>query len=211
MIRLLYIPAITLLTSLTLMTPALAEVITQTGKVVESMNASGYTYMHVDTAGEDLWVAIPETAVEKGQQVSLAEGMVMKDFYSKTLDRTFASVIFSSGIVGSPAAQAQPASSSGDDGSSVSSESSFADAVKKESQQQPESQPQSSAGSAGATVPFLEVKVTKNFLYLVVTTTESISTDTVILIEGTVAANKDFGFGYKYDVLIEEATLLTEK
>jgi hypothetical protein len=29
----------------------------------------------------------------------------------------------------------------------------------------------------------------------------------VVLIEGTVKTNQDFGFGYKYDVLIEEVKI----
>ena len=43
---------------------------------------------------------------------------------------------------------------------------------------------------------------------LVVTSGAEPELDQVVLIEGTLAADKDFGYGYKYDVLIEEAVLV---
>jgi hypothetical protein len=41
----------------------------------------------------------------------------------------------------------------------------------------------------------------------VVTTTDQLSGPKIITVEGTVAADKDFGAGYKYQVLIENATI----
>lgn len=68
------------------------------GKVVETMNASGYTYVLIENNGKKTWVAGPQTAVKVGQQVSCEPGGEMKNFTSKTLNRTFDSVIFSAGI-----------------------------------------------------------------------------------------------------------------
>ena len=45
---------------------------------------------------------------------------------------------------------------------------------------------------------------------LVVTTTEQLSGPKVITIEGVVAADKDFGAGYKYVVLVEDSTIVTQ-
>ncbi len=45
---------------------------------------------------------------------------------------------------------------------------------------------------------------------LVVTTSEQLSGPNVITIEGVVAADKDFGAGYKYVVLIEDSTIVTQ-
>jgi hypothetical protein len=68
------------------------------GKVVETMNSGGYTYVLVENNGKKTWVAGPQTAVKVGQQVACEPGMEMKNFTSKTLKRTFESIIFSSGI-----------------------------------------------------------------------------------------------------------------
>ena len=69
------------------------------GKVVETMNSGGYTYVLLENNGKKTWVAIPATAVKVGQDVTCQPGMEMKNFTSKTLNRTFASIIFSGGIL----------------------------------------------------------------------------------------------------------------
>jgi aspartyl/asparaginyl-tRNA synthetase len=43
---------------------------------------------------------------------------------------------------------------------------------------------------------------------LVITTTESLDSPRVITVEGTVAADKDFGAGYKYAVIVENCTIV---
>ena len=45
----------------------------------------------------------------------------------------------------------------------------------------------------------------KNQHDLVVTTTEDAAEGTVVTVEGTLSAERDFGAGYKYDVIIENA------
>jgi hypothetical protein len=72
--------------------------ITLSGKVVETMNSGGYTYLSLENSGKKTWVAIPNTPVKVGQMVTCQPGMEMSNFTSKTLNRTFASIIFSGGI-----------------------------------------------------------------------------------------------------------------
>lgn len=67
------------------------------GKVVETMNAGGYTYVCLEKTGTKTWVAMPETAVKVGQKMTCEPGAEMNDFTSKTLKRTFKSIIFSGG------------------------------------------------------------------------------------------------------------------
>jgi hypothetical protein len=69
------------------------------GKVVETMNSGGYTYVSLESNGKKIWVAIPQTSVKVGQKVTCQPGMVMNNFTSKTLNRTFESIIFSGGIL----------------------------------------------------------------------------------------------------------------
>ncbi len=69
-----------------------------TGKVMETMDSGGYTYVLVEQGGQKTWVAAPQTKVKVGQQVTCQPGMVMTNFTSKTLNRTFASIVFSQGI-----------------------------------------------------------------------------------------------------------------
>lgn len=237
---------------------ALAQV--TSGTVLETMNASGYTYLYVDSGGSKEWVAIPETAVSVGDKVSYNQGMEMKDFHSKSLDRTFPTIIFSPGLAGEQPAAAEtatPAASANDD--------SFAAAVAREQQTQPAApaaMAAASGGSTGAIVPATEVTVEKapgdnsytveeiftqaeklngqkvrirgkvvkfnasimgkNWVHiqdgsgnpmnnthdLVVTTSETVAMDDIVLFEGIVAAKKDFGAGYNYAALLEEAQII---
>jgi hypothetical protein len=71
-----------------------AETIHQ-GEVVETIDASRYTYIHLrDTSGAMIWAAVPQAQLSKGETVFIIQSLVMMDFKSKTLDRTFPSVIF---------------------------------------------------------------------------------------------------------------------
>ena len=43
---------------------------------------------------------------------------------------------------------------------------------------------------------------------LTVTTTESAQPDEIITVRGKIALNKDFGYGYSYKILLEEARII---
>jgi hypothetical protein len=68
------------------------------GKVVETMSSGGYTYVCLENSGNKTWVAVPQSTVKVGQNLTCQPGMEMKNFTSKTLNRTFASIIFSGGV-----------------------------------------------------------------------------------------------------------------
>jgi photosystem II stability/assembly factor-like uncharacterized protein len=70
-----------------------------TGKVVETMNSGGYTYASIENNGKRTWVALPDTKLKVGQQITCQPGMPMQNFTSKTLKRTFDVIIFSGGIM----------------------------------------------------------------------------------------------------------------
>jgi hypothetical protein len=78
------------------------------GRVVETMNGGGYTYVAVERDGSKKWVAIPESAVKTGQDAAFLPGMTMRNFKSKALGRTFESIVFSDGIAPVKAETQQP-------------------------------------------------------------------------------------------------------
>ncbi len=66
-----------------------------TGTVTETMNAAGYTYLKVKGGdGNEFWAAVGETQIANGTTVKLEESITMSNFHSKTLDRTFPSIVF---------------------------------------------------------------------------------------------------------------------
>jgi translation initiation factor 1 (eIF-1/SUI1) len=69
------------------------------GKVVDTMDSGGYTYVQLEQAGKKTWVAVPQMKVTKGKTMTFRPGMEMKNFESKTLKRKFDSIVFSDGVV----------------------------------------------------------------------------------------------------------------
>lgn len=237
-----------------------------TGVVLETMNAAGYTYLQVDNGSTREWVAVPQTQVQKGDQVAYTNGMEMRDFHSKSLNRTFPSIIFSGGLVNATAGGDVPAQQVAAATTELASnDNSFAAAVAREQNTAAETvdaQGETSPGSTGAIVPFTNIEVEKaagsngynieelfskakeldgqtvqvrgkvvkfnpnimgrNWVHLqdgsgnpmhnthdlVVTMGDTPAADSIILIEGKLSANKDFGAGYKYEVIIEEARIV---
>ncbi len=77
-------------------TPDIPQV---SGTVVETINAAGYTYVRLENNGLEAWAAVPETQVKVGEEVEIAKGMVMSNFTSKSLGRTFSAILFSQKII----------------------------------------------------------------------------------------------------------------
>lgn len=78
-----------------------------TGKVLETMISGGYSYINLQKKdGSKVWIAVPETKISVGQRMSFKEGLVMTNFQSKTLKRSFDSIIFSNGIIAQSKADA---------------------------------------------------------------------------------------------------------
>ena len=71
----------------------------QKAKVLSTIDAVQYTYLEVTQNKKTLWLAATAVAVKKGDVVRFDDGMVMKNFHSKTLNRTFPSVTFVNRVV----------------------------------------------------------------------------------------------------------------
>jgi len=236
------------------------------GKILETMDSGGYTYLLVKTASGEQWVAIPETEATVGEEISYFEGMVMKNFTSKTLNRTFPSIIFSSGLAGNE----HPAAASAQTEGSAADSFSAAVAAEKQAAQTSAAEPSqemrmgTSGGSAGAVTPQQDIKVEKaagensftvgeifaqakqlqgqkvrvrgqvmkvspnimgrhwihlqdgtgdamqNSHDLVFTSQELVEEGSIVTLEGVLAADKDFGAGYKYAAIVEKSVIIPE-
>ncbi|HEY5291469.1 MAG TPA: hypothetical protein VIJ43_04065 [Burkholderiales bacterium] len=71
----------------------------QKAKVLSTIDAAQYTYIEVAQNKKTLWLAGNKVAVKKGDVIRFDDGMVMTNFNSKTLNRTFPSVTFVSRVV----------------------------------------------------------------------------------------------------------------
>jgi hypothetical protein len=203
------------------------------GKVVETMNAGGYTYVRLENNGKKTWIAVPQMKAAVGQQMAFQPGQEMTNFTSKSLNRTFDSIIFSNG----PAA---PQKGAGDKTASAKAPGSKAavvaanEKISVEKATGPDAYTVSeiyakraSLDKKTAVVRGKVVKVSKgimgkNWIHihdgtgdagkgthdLVVTTAmDTVAVGDEVTVKGTVYKDKDFGAGYKYAVIMEEATI----
>ena len=64
------------------------------GEVLEVIDSPMYTYLQVTSDKGPLWLAVFKTDIVKGTAVRYSSGVAMSGFYSKSLDRTFDTIIF---------------------------------------------------------------------------------------------------------------------
>ncbi len=198
------------------------------GKVVESMDSGGYTYVSIEKDGKKTWVAVPKMKVTAGQEISFVPGMPMSNFKSKSLNHTFETIIFSSGVAGKDEAEAFYKSTAHQQAKAAS-----AKPVKVEKAVGPDAYTVSELYEKsaeldkkgvvlkGQVVKFSANIMKKNWIHLqdgsgkpaegtndiLVTSQDVLSVGDVVTLKGTLYKDKDFGNGYKYAVIIEEASV----
>ena len=64
------------------------------GEVLEVKDVDVYTYLRLKTADGETWAAVNKSAVKKGAEVTIDNPMVMQNFESKSLHRTFDTIVF---------------------------------------------------------------------------------------------------------------------
>ncbi|MEN8007610.1 MAG: DNA-binding protein [Candidatus Krumholzibacteriota bacterium] len=207
------------------------------GTVLETMNSGGYTYVHLDTGSEKIWAAGPEATVSVGQKIVMDKGMAMGEFHAKSLDRTFDQIYFVGSIKGEGEAPTQGAPH-GDMGGMSSPEAASHSTVDKaditgvakaaDGYTVEEIFTKSAELSGknvkvrGQVVKFTPNIMGTNWVHiqdgtgsgptsdLTVTTSAVVANGDMVVVEGALTVNKDFGAGYKYDAIIEGATVTKE-
>jgi len=205
------------------------------GTVAEIIKVERYTYVQVDTGKEKIWAATPEFHGKIGDTVIVPEGLVMKNFHSNTLERDFELVHFVGAINGGENEQdikqrAQMVSGHPPMGAKSSQPQIEVSRVEKAEDGKTVAEifagKQDLAGKQvlvrGKVVKFLPQIMGKNWLHLqdgsgsegtndlTVTTTAMAEVGDLVLVNGMVSVNRDFGYGYSYEVLLEDAEITVE-
>ena len=72
------------------------------GNVLETMDVAEYTYVRLKLAvGGEEWAAVSKTPIAVGDTITLAQSIVMTDFHSSSLNRTFPRIVFGQ-LMGAP-------------------------------------------------------------------------------------------------------------
>ena len=199
------------------------------GKVLETFNGGGYTYLRIATANGEEWAAVRETQIANGANVAVNVQLTMEKFESKTLNRTFDRIAFgeiggaaAATSAGMPPAMLTPAQHmKPPDLGTISVEKAAGGNSVAEVYAQKASLNGKEVVVRGKVVKFLGGIMNTNWMHiqdgtgskaagdndLTVTTDAQAKVGDVVTVRGTLAADKDFGAGYQYPVIVEKARL----
>ena len=202
--------------------------------VQEVIQVSSYTYMHVLEDGEKKWLAAPTTEAKIGEIFYYKGGMEMGEFTSKELNKTFDKILFLSNITSAkeidmdkgmvdpnapkevvktgkqPTLNQLELSIDGIEGGIR-----ITDLFEGK---------QNYAGKKikvkGEVTKFTAAIMGKNWVHfqdgtsfegsydLMITTQENLNVGDVVVFEGLITLDKNFGGGYFYKVIMEEAVIV---
>ncbi len=223
--------------------PALAAPVPEgmiRGTVLETMDAAGYTYVLLDTAEGERWVATQQALVAVGDIVQTDQGTAMQQFTSESLNRTFEVIYFSKAFqnlsatalpAGDPATALPPGHPT--TAAPVAVETMVADSAVAAVEEGKDiawvyANKDSLAGQPvslrGRVVRFNANILGTNWLHiqdgsgsaaeasndLTVTSAAQAAVGDTVVVTGNVVLDKDFGVGYSYPVLVEDARLTVE-
>lgn len=197
-------------------------------KAEEVIQTSNYTYIRISENGNESWIAISKREVKEGKAYYYEPGIEMTNFASKELKRTFPSIVFVDNFSEEPIlAKITMADSMKGKQAAVPKEG-----IKVEPAEggitiaELFSKRDTYAGKKikirGEVVKYSPDIMKTNWVHiqdgtnangsfdLTITTNDVAKVGDVVTFEGTVTLKKDFGAGYYYEVIIEDAKLLTQ-
>lgn len=191
------------------------------GEIVETMDSGGYTYALIREGTVETWVAGPMTELSVGDRVSMPLGSLMANFYSRTMNRTFDRIYFVhsiniEGVEGVAAHGAAPSEVTDGALESLAGGQTVYEVYRDSASLS--GQP---VAIRGQVVKFTPEILGTNWLHiqdgsgaesdgthdLVVTTSQEVAVGEVVVVSGVLSTDRDFGMGYQYDVIIEDAEL----
>jgi hypothetical protein len=205
-------------------------------KVDSVTQTSQYTYLKVSENGASDWIAVTAMDAKVGETYYYTKALEMSNFKSKELNRVFATVYFVEDLSKQPvtAPAAGMSGMGGMSGNMAEHKGKAPDAQKEGISVSPAENGLSiaklytdRANYSGKTVKMKGqvVKVNdevmgKNWIHiqdgskdgdnfdLTITTMDKVKVDDVVTFEGTISLKKDFGYGYFYEVILEDAKLI---
>lgn len=215
--------------------PALAEPVPAgmvRGEVLETMDAGTYTYVLLDLGDEQRWMAGPKTGVSVGDIIQTEEGTSMGEFTSSSMGRTFDNLYFV-GVLGNLSAPTLPPGHPTTSTKAEADAAAIADLAVEPAEAgkniawlyaNRDSLANQQVTLRGRVVKYNPGILGWNFLHvqdgsgsaasgdndLIVTTKATTSVGQTVVLTGNIVLDKDFGAGYSYPVLLEDAALTPE-
>jgi len=191
-------------------------------KVEEVLNTERYSYLNVTEKGEKFWIAIPKKEIEIGGTYYYKGGLLKRNFESKEYKRVFETLYLVSDVI----PQSTNLSGStlnqtfgkGENSQEVINITPAAGSIKlSELFAHPEKYKDKLTQVTGKCVKVNPMIMDRNWIHiqdgsgdgldLTITTVETVAVGDVVSFEGVIGLNKDFGAGYRYDIIMEKAIL----
>jgi len=195
------------------------------GKVIDKIPAKGYTYLQVTENKEDFWIAVPTMEIEIGETVYFSRYMVMEDFRSDNIDKSFDQILFVEDARKSPTPDEMKKIHSGIQ-STEKEDIKIEPISDGKTIQQIYSDKSNLNGEVvkvkGKVVKFNKQIMKRNWIHiqdgtgtddefdLVMTSNQEVQVGDIITAEGKVVVDKDFGAGYFFPVMIEDVKIEKE-
>jgi hypothetical protein len=191
------------------------------GQVLEVQDVKSYSYLRLKTRDGETWAAISKAPVKKGSEVTIENVMVMNNFESKSLKKTFKTILFGTLAVAPGASMAKEHAAKAVEIGDVR----VAKAVGENARTVEEINTKTTELKDkpvllhGKIVKYNPGIMGKNWLHLrdgsgtdanndiLVTSNSQAKAGDVVTVKGIVRTDKDFGSGYSYKVIIEDATI----
>lgn len=189
--------------------------------VIEVIQTSNYTYLQVFENNAKYWIAVTRREAKPGDVLYFTNAMEMTNFHSRELNRDFASILFVNDPSDTPVKAETMQKQSGKTPASRFAEISVEPANGGITIAELYKNKSSYAGKKvkirGVVVKYNANIMQRNWLHiqdgtankedfdLTITTQETFAEGDTVTFEGTIILDKDFGSGYSYSVLMEEA------
>lgn len=190
----------------------------ETVTVEEVLNTQKYSYLNVKEAGDSYWLATLKADFKKGMELSYRGGLLKTNFKSIEYDRVFEKLYLVSEIRSSGKAitTAEPVPSAGN---SLSSKPNLEGVTKlSDIVANPEKFKNKKVKIYGEVTKVNQMIMDRNWLHIkdgsadnydfVLTSQSSVPVGHSVLFEGVISIDKDFGAGYSYPILLENATFV---
>ncbi len=197
--------------------------------VLEVLQTTSYTYLHVDNNGTEQWLATKKTTANKGDVLYYKGEMLMTNFKSKELKRTFDKILFLDKISKTPNEEKVEVP----DTHSVDINERKPNIVKEEVKvksvegaitieelyKNKDKYSEKTVKVSGKVMKFNSSIMGKNWIHiqdgtehsgdfdLTITTQEVVKEGDEVVFTGKVYLDKDFGYGYSYKLIMEEASM----
>ena len=196
--------------------------------VKEVLQTTSYTYLYVEENDSLQWLAIPKMEANVGETYYFQGGMEMRDFKSKELERTFASILFLNGVRNPDIVEGGKTSLTQSPQKSKPVNEKLAIDIKPASGGITIEELFSNKEKYANKVVKIRGKVTKyndgimgkNWIHLqdgtsssgefdfTATSDSEVELGQIITLEGKITLDKDFGAGYFYKIIMEESRII---